>query len=235
MSESDNNAKSPGEKVIARAGEERRRFRRVNIAVAGRLYIPATQEEAICTIEDISPGDASIICELKREPQGRAVIYLDGLGRFEGPIVRAKPGGFVMTFTCSHQKREKLAEQLTLELNRHLLTDSDVRRHDRVETAGGNFTHFTRSTGEQIRCEVLDLSLTGVSVRSEVKPPVGEHLLIGTRAGRVARHHNDGIGVEFLGLANTATPADKTATIQTLMTSAPRPTLFAVAANGSGS
>ena len=231
MSESENSAKSAGEKVIARAGDERRRFRRVNIAVAGRLYIPATQEEAICTIEDISPGDASIICELKREPQGRAVINLDVLGRFEGPVVRAKPGGFVMTFTCSHQKREKLAEQLTLELNRHLLTDSDVRRHDRVETAAGNFTHFTRSTGEQIRCEVLDLSLTGVSVRSEVKPPVGEHILIGTRAGRVARHHPDGIGVEFLGLASS-NPGEKTATIQTLMTAAPRP--FAFAVNGGG-
>jgi hypothetical protein len=209
--------KAAGEKVIARASQERRRFRRVHIAVAGRLYIPATQEEAICTVEDISPGDASIMCELKREPQGRAVIYLDGLGRFEGPVVRAKPGGFVMTFTCSQQKRAKLAEQLTLELNRHLLSESDVRRHDRVETASGNFTHFTRSTGEQVRCEVMDLSLTGVSVRSESKPPVGEHILIGTRAGRIARHHDDGIGVEFLGLTPSNGPMEKTATIQTLM------------------
>ena len=116
-------------------------------------------------------------------------------------MVRTKPGGFVMTFTCSAQKREKLADQLMLELNRHLLSEADLRRHDRVEAAAGSYTHFTRSTGEQIRCEVLDLSLTGVSVRTDSKPPVGEHILIGHRAGRVARHHTDGIGVEFLGLA----------------------------------
>ena len=48
---------------------------------------------------------------------------------------------------------------------------------------------------------MLDLSLTGVSVRTEHRPPVGEHILIGHRAGRVARHHTDGMGIEFLGLS----------------------------------
>jgi hypothetical protein len=196
----ENRVKEAGQKVIARALKERRRFRRVSVTVTGRLYIPATQEEAICTVKDISPGDASLICDLKQEPKGRAVIYLDNLGRFEGPIMRAKNGGFVMTFSCSLQKREKLADHLTLEMNRHLLSEADLRRYDRVEAASGSFTHFTRSTGEQIRCEVLDLSLTGVSVRTELRPPVGEHILIGHRAGRVARHHADGMGIEFLGL-----------------------------------
>jgi hypothetical protein len=200
MNASDENPiKEAGQKVIARAAKERRRFRRVQVAITGRLYIPATQEEAICTVEDISPGDACIRCELREEPRGRAVIYLDTLGRFEGPVVRARNGGFVMTFSCSLQKREKLADQLALEMNRHLMSEADLRRFDRVEAANGSFTHFTRSTGEQMRCEVLDLSLTGVSVRTEQKPPIGEHILIGHRAGRVARHHGDGIGVEFLG------------------------------------
>jgi hypothetical protein len=108
-----------------------------------------------------------------------------------------------MTFSCSLQKREKLADQLTLEMNRHLLSETELRRYDRVEAASGSFTHYTRSTGEQIRCEVLDLSLTGVSVRTELRPPVGEHILIGHRAGRVARHHGDGIAVEFLGVTLT--------------------------------
>ena len=197
-------ARELGQKIVARALKERRRFRRVQVSVTGRLYIPATQEEAICTIEDISPGDASLLCELRQEPKGRAVIYLDTLGRFEGPIVRAKHGSFVMTFTCSVQKREKLADQLMIEMNRQLLDDADLRRFDRVEAASGSLTHFTRSTGEQIRCEVIDLSLSGVSLRTDLKAPIGEHILIGHRAGRVARHHEDGIGIEFLGASLAA-------------------------------
>ena len=136
----DSRAREIGQKIIARALKERRRFRRVQVSVTGRLYIPATQEEAICTIEDISPGDASLLCELRQEPKGRAVIYLDTLGRFEGPIVRAKHGSFVMTFTCSVQKREKLADQLMIEMNRQLLDDADLRRYDRVEAASGSLT-----------------------------------------------------------------------------------------------
>ena len=208
MSESEENPiSSAGEQILARAASERRRFRRVRVNVSGRLYIPDTQEEATCTIEDISPGDASLRCELKQEPKGRAVIYLETLGRFEGPIVRTEEGGFVMTFSCSLQKREKLADQLTLELNRGLLSEADLRRYDRVDAVAGSFTHFVRSTGEQIRCEVLDISFTGVSVRTDLKPPVGEHILIGHRAGRVVRHHGEGIGIEFLGTAQpSATP-----------------------------
>jgi hypothetical protein len=203
-------SKEAGQKIIARAMKERRRFRRIHVAIAGRLYIPATQEESICTVEDISPGDASLLCELKDEPKGRAVIYLETLGRFEGPIVRARNGSFVMTFSCSHQKREKLAEQLILELNRGLLDEADLRRFDRSEATPGSFMQFTRSTGEQIRCEVLDLSPVGVSVRTEIKPTLGEHILIGHRAGRVSRHHVDGVGIEFLGISPTAHAAEST-------------------------
>lgn len=183
----------------------------MRVSVAGRLFVPETNEEAVCTVEDISPGDVAISCHLKQEPQGRAVLYLDSFGRLEGPIVRRTSGGFVIVFNCSAQKRERLADQLTLELNRHLLAEADLRRHDRVEAAAGSYTHFTRATGEQVRCEVLDLSLTGVSIKADTRPPVGEHVLIGHRAGRVARHHSDGIGVEFLGLSPPqATLLDRT-------------------------
>jgi len=200
MSSEEDRVSEAGQKVIDRASKERRRFRRVAVNITGRLYVPATEEEAICTVQDISPGDVALRCDLKEEPTGRAVIYLDNLGRFEGPIVRTASGGFGMTFSCSLQQREKLADQVTLEVNRHLLADTELRRYDRVEAVSGSYTHFTRSTGEQVRCEVLDLSLTGVSVRTEHRPPVGEHILIGHRAGRVARHHAEGMGVEFLGL-----------------------------------
>lgn len=132
--------------------------------MAGQLFIPDTHEEAVCTVEDISPKAAAIQCDLKQEPRGRAILDLDGLGRLDGPIVRRASGGFVIMFNCSQQQREKLADQLTLELNRHLLAESDLRRHDRIEAAAGSYTLFTRSTGELVHCEVLDRSLTGVSV-----------------------------------------------------------------------
>lgn len=193
--------KNSEDEIIARARKERRRYRRAQIAIAGRLYIPATQEEAACSIENISPGDAAIACELKQEPHGTIVVYLDGFGRIEGTIARRTAKGFAMNFVCSPQKRERLADQLTLALNRHLVNESHLRLYDRAPATSGSHTQFTRASGEQMRCEVLDFSLTGMSVKTDQRPPIGEHILIGHRAGRVARHHTEGFGIEFLGLS----------------------------------
>jgi hypothetical protein len=46
---------------------------------------------------------------------------------------------------------------------------------------------------------VLDLSMSGISVKTKVRPPIGEFVLIGQMAGRIARHHDEGIGIEFVG------------------------------------
>ena len=52
--------------------------------------------------------------------------------------------------------------------------------------------------GEIVNCEVLDLSLSGVSLGTEMRPPIGEFVLIGQMAGRVVRHHDTGIGITFV-------------------------------------
>jgi hypothetical protein len=70
-----------------------------------------------------------------------------------------------------------------------------VRRHERTTAPG--FAHFTRANGEMIPCEVLDLSLSGVSLKTETKPRVGETVVIGHMSGRVVRHLESGIAIEF--------------------------------------
>ncbi|HVU20193.1 MAG TPA: PilZ domain-containing protein, partial [Rhizomicrobium sp.] len=78
-----------------------------------------------------------------------------------------------------------------------LIDDADLRRHDRTPTKG--IARFTRADGQFVACEVMDLSVSGVSLKTDVRPPIGEFVLIGQMAGRVARHHESGIGIEFIG------------------------------------
>lgn len=190
----DDNANTP----VARAAAERRRFKRVRLDLSGRLFVPADGREARCEILDMSPGGAAVRSELMPDPETPVVIYVDGFGRFEGQVVRAGESAFAMKFICSALKRERIAEQLIVHLNKALLGSDDVRRHDRAPMQG--LTRFTRHDGEMVRCEVLDLSLSGVSVKTDARPAIGEYVLIGQMAGRVARHHNDGIGIEFVGV-----------------------------------
>jgi len=183
--------------VVAKAGAERRRFRRVRVDLPGRLFVPATAQEARCTILDLSPGGAALTCETVPEAGTPVVIYVDGFGRFEGKVARRDGQGFGVAFVCTPAKRERTAEQLVLFLNKSLVDDSVLRRHERASHKG--FAKFTRADGTIIQAEVVDISVGGVSLRTDVRPPVGEFVLIAQIAGRVARHHPDGIGIEFVG------------------------------------
>jgi len=193
--------------VVAKARAERRRFRRVEVDLPGRLFNPADSREAVCRVVDLSPGGASLESEYNPESGTHVVLYIDGFGRFEGAVVRrdGRPG-FGMRFSGTALKREKTAEQLTLYMNKALVDDSAMRGHDRTPTKGA--AQFTRADGTIVKCDVIDLSPTGVSLKTAVRPHIGEFVLIGQLAGRVARHHNDGIGIQFVGLTEDKPTAD---------------------------
>ncbi|HEY0302082.1 MAG TPA: PilZ domain-containing protein, partial [Rhizomicrobium sp.] len=121
-------------------------------------------------------------------------------------VVRRDGYGFGVRFSGTALKREKTAEQLTLFMNKALVDDSVVRVHDRTPTKGA--AQFTRADGTIVKCEVMDLSPSGVSLKTALRPQIGEFVLIGQLAGRVARHHGDGIGIQFVGLTMEKPSAD---------------------------
>ena len=125
------------------------------------------------------------------------VLYIDGFGRFEGQVVNRAAGGFGVHFQCTAIQARARRRTTHAFSQQNLVNEADLRRHDRAPAKG--FTRFTRADGETVKCEVLDLSLSGVSLKTHVRPPIGEFVLIGQMAGRVARIHENGIGIEFVG------------------------------------
>ena len=184
------------EAVIARAKADRRLYQRVVVDLEGRIFLPRDQREAPCKVFNLSPGGAMISCDFDLSAGGTVILYVDSFGRFEGDIVRLKDGNFGVQFNCSALKRERIAEQLTVFLNKELVDETVLRRHDRKAARG--LARFTRSNGEVVSCEVLDLSMSGVSLKTEARPPLGEVVLIGHMAGRIARHHDKGVAIEFV-------------------------------------
>ncbi|MGH6829249.1 MAG: PilZ domain-containing protein [Rhizomicrobium sp.] len=182
--------------VTRKMPAERRRHKRVRLDLPGRVFVPARGEEARCHVADLSPGGATMACELSPEPGTQIVLYLDGFGRFEGQVVRRGDTGFAMRFSCTAMKRERVAEQLTLFLSRSRADKSPLRR---IRSCHKGFARFTRADGEIAHCEVSDISATGVSLRTTVRPPLGEFVLIAQMAGRVIRHDDEGIAIEYVG------------------------------------
>ena len=183
------------EPVVEKSGAERRRFRRVKVDLPGRLFLPSDNRETQCTILNMSPGGVAVTSEVVPELSAPVVLYVDNFGRFEGNVVRCDAEGFGLAFVCTPSKRERTAEQLILFLNKSLVDDHVLRRHERSHQKG----KFTRADGQIVQCEVSDISVSGVSLKTDIRPPVGEFVLIAQIAGRVVRHLADGIAIEFVG------------------------------------
>lgn len=70
------------------------------------------------------------------------------------------------------------------------------RSAPRLKIEGGS-AMLTLRTGECFPCHVRELSLIGALLEVEARPPVGELVVLGRTKGRVVRHTQTGIALEF--------------------------------------
>lgn len=194
--------------VLARAQADRRTFRRVSVNAPGKLFNPTSGREMPCLVIEMSAGDALVRADLALRAGEKLVLYVDGLGRFEGAVARVDGFSFGIRFSSTFAKRERTAEQLTVYINRDLVDDKTLRRHERILVSGS--VQMVRAIEPGSLCEVTDISLSGLSVRTDVRPPVGEFVLIGPLAARVARHTASGLGLEFVGVSFASADAAQT-------------------------
>lgn len=177
---------------------EARAFQRVAVNLSGRLML-ANYEEYDCAVIDMSPGDVNIACFGRPSMSERVIAYIDHLGRIEGTVTRFVEGGFILAITATDRKREKLAAQLTWIANKHELGLPEDRRHDRL-TPRNNRAEITLDDGRRFPCRIMDLSLSGAAVDTEIRPEIGTPVRLGSMRGRVIRHFLEGVAIEFLSV-----------------------------------
>lgn len=186
---------------------ERQNFQRVKVTIYGR-YMLADRSEFPCRVIEMSPGDLEIRGEKVGQLGERVIAYLDHIGRIEGRILDTTEDGFAMTVVASERKRDKLAAQLTWLANRHELDLPEDRRHERVVPRNPITTLRLPGDRQQHQCRIVDLSVSGAALQSDVKPEIGTQVFLGSVRGRVARHFEDGIAIEFAVIQEHASLQD---------------------------
>lgn len=146
----------------------------------------------------LSTAGATIQSDLVPAPEAPVVLYVEsGFGRFEGHALPADGSeSFGIEFHCTPLKRERTEEQLACFASR---TASDPATPWWLDRAQVRFARFVRSDGEVVRGEIAELSISALSLKTEVRPPVGEYVLIGQLVGKIAGHRVDGIEIELAG------------------------------------
>lgn len=177
------------------APAERRRFQRVKVNLLGR-YMLEDRSEFPCQVINMSPGGLAMVAPVSGRLGERVVAYIDHVGRLEGVITRHFPSGFAMTFSATPRKRDKLAAQLTWLANRDILNMPEDRRHGRF-VPRNPMTLMALPNGLNVPCRIIDASLSGAAVATELRPPIGTLIMLGSVQGRVVRHVEDGFAVEF--------------------------------------
>jgi len=174
---------------------DQRSFQRVSVNLLGRLMLP-NHDEYDCTVLDMSPGDANFVCAARPSIGERIIAYIDHLGRIEGTVALLAGNGFAILLNATDRKREKLAAQLTWIANKHELGLPEDRRHDRL-TPRTTRTDLTLDDGRRYPCRIIDLSMSGAAVDIEVRPALGTPVQLGSMKGRVVRHFQEGVAIEF--------------------------------------
>jgi hypothetical protein len=173
-------------------------FQRVSVNLTGRLML-ANHDEYECTAVDMSPGDVVFTCDARPRAGERIIAYVDHVGRLEGNVSKLADNAFVIQINATDRKREKLAAQLTWIANKHELGLPEDRRHDRLAPRKVR-TVITLDDGSKYSCRLIDLSLSGAAVDIETRPALGAAVLLGSMKGRVVRHFQEGVAIEFLGI-----------------------------------
>lgn len=172
------------------------RHRSVRLALIGR-FMRASKAEYPAKTTRISVAELSLATAVRPAEDERIIAYFEHVGGLEGVVSRIYEAGFDLRLNITTRKREKLAAQLTWLLNRGEIAGLEERRHERF-AVGNKTLHILFEDGRSSACRILDISVSGASIETSLRPEIGSDILVGKQRAVVRRHHDQGIGVQFM-------------------------------------
>lgn len=176
----------------------------VNIALGGRYMLPnwfdpqGKPRSFACRTSRISPFRMMVQVPVVGKVGDRLTTYFGDFGKLDGLISDTVPGGFLFELAISHAEREKLASKLTwLENRQKDPAIRDQRKQARIIPENPHST-LTFADGSTRGCFVIDMSVSGAAVSSDVQPEIGTPLAVGACVGRVVRLLDLGFAVKFI-------------------------------------
>ena len=170
--------------------------RRTRLKVQGKIFFPEKRYEEECLVLDMSPDGAGLKSACSAALGSSVVLYVDGLGRFEGTIIRHDRLHVGVQFEYSKTTRERIAERIADYLKHGTSTHKSTRDSSRQAVAAAPHS-FMLESGQAHPCDILDIALSGVSFKATAGPAIGERVFFGKSAWVVVRHTDVGFTVAF--------------------------------------
>jgi hypothetical protein len=163
--------------------------------IFGRYMLPDMTEYA-CQVVDVTMEGATFMTENVPTMGQELVAYLEEIGRVEVRSAAPVQGGFRVDYALQGARLERLQQRINFLRNKDA-NATDGRRHARYEPTE-KVSQISLPDGRVYNCEVLDISISGAAIKTEVMPSVGTFLMLGKMRGRVVRYIDQGVAVEFV-------------------------------------
>jgi len=163
--------------------------------IFGRFMLPDMTEHA-CQVLDITPEGAIFISSTLPAHNSNIVSYLEELGRVE--VIAGEPvaGGFRVRYAASGSRLERLRQRIEW-LRQKNAGASEARRHPRFEPKDKH-SSITLPDGRVYNCEVIDISISGAGIKTDILPALGTFVMLGKMKGRIVRYLGNGVAIEFM-------------------------------------
>jgi len=174
---------------------EKRDYARVPTAIPSTISILADKIALACVVTDLSASGAGVQFDEPAPPAERVCrLEISWFGTFEGITTRDGGTSSGVRFLIGEAERLHLLGKLAkfIEVGLSPATDDDF-----VETAHPKLLLKT-ANGERHFGDVLNISLRGVLLKVDIRPPLGELVQVGSMYGRVGSHQMDGLGIIFI-------------------------------------
>ena len=169
------------------------------LVLLGR-FMREDRTEHSCRVKELTTESAVLVTDTALEEGERIVAYVEEVGRLEGTV---KPlpeqGRYRLQLLLTPIGKDRLAQKLELLKNRSAALGIEKRRHERYRPRDSR-SQIVLEDGRRYDCEIIDISISGASVRCPVLPAIGTPVMLGKTRGRVVRHHAEGFAIEFMRL-----------------------------------
>ncbi|MGD9921653.1 MAG: PilZ domain-containing protein [Pseudorhodoplanes sp.] len=184
---------------------DRRRSARTSVSVAGRYSLAGRRNargerrEFACRTVDISADYVALIGPVTGPVGERVIAQFEELGKLDGRIIRVFETGFVIRLVLPDSGRAWLAAKIDW-LDKHEFHNlPDDRTHKRIVPEKPHST-LLLADGTTSGCFVIDMSVAGAAVSTEITPQLGDVLAVGSVIGRVVRLFPEGFALRFMQL-----------------------------------
>jgi len=156
-----------------------------------------------CEIKKMSSGLIEMSGPVSGSIGEWVTATFEGLGRFEGTIIKSRRGGFAMRIVTTIDDRKNIDGKIAWVENK----GSEKRRHDRLIPNDPHSTVYMPD-GHATSCQIIDYSMSGAAIACDRDPEIGTILIVGRVIGRVTRQFTEGFAVEFLALRDSRNIGD---------------------------